>query len=695
MRKLLNLALWLIVTLGMSGMATAQQTVGLFQNDPRAFDGFTMLSKGGLTYLIDNAGLVVHTWDKGNDNTHPGYLLDNGNLLAKGRTSFAELTWEGTVIWEYDDPDAHHDIEPLPNGNVLMISRDSFSNQESIDAGRDPSMLDDDLKPLAIYEIAFPGVIVWEWHLWDHLVQDHDKTKDNFAMVDDHPELVDINYIFNTSNNWNHTNAMEYNPDLDQIIVSVRHFCEAWVIDHSTTTAEAASHAGGNSGMGGDILYRWGNPETYRAGDLSDRQLFGQHDTQWIKPGLPGAGNILVFNNGGSRFNHADFSTIDEIVPPVDGFTYSHTPGSAYEPTAPTWTYEATPNTDFFSVFISSVQRLPNNNTLIDSGASGTIFEVTRDGQVVWEYVNPVTDGGILGSMDIPGPQGPGQTNSIFRATRYGRDHPAFAGRDLTPTGELETWDNYANLTLQSTAGGSMTSRPEGTYAYGEGQLATLIAGAEPGFVFTGWTVESGSLVIPDAGAVHTTVPMGGSDSTVQANFVVAPSSIAACGAGTVNASCGPVEDVLLLNGMAGGLAREISLTQATPVSLTLAEPGSRQGDGNPTNACIYVWLGEPSPKDEVNLPRGLGPMCFGLFVNATRSPIRIWNSLDYEESLGIDNVPGPIPVIPDSGVFELASLPSGLGRAVTVTVQGIIEDNCSQGTVPFSVTNGFVVKIQ
>ncbi len=114
---------------------------------------------------------------------------------------------------------------------------------------------------------------------------------------------------------------------LDQILISVHNFSEIWVIDHSTTTAEAASHSGGNSGMGGDLLYRWGNPAAYDSGSSADQQLFVQHDAQWIGNGLPGAGNILIFNNGQGRPD-GDYSSVDEIVPPVasDG---SYTNGSA------------------------------------------------------------------------------------------------------------------------------------------------------------------------------------------------------------------------------------------------------------------------------------------------------------------------------------------------------------------------------
>lgn len=124
------------------------------------------------------------------------------------------------------------------------------------------------------------GNIVWEWHVWDHLIQEHDASKDNYGDPAAHPELVDVNGSGGkVAAFWNHMNSIHYNPELDQIMMSVRGNSELWVIDHSTTTEEAAGHSGGRYGKGGDLLYRWGNPSTYGAGDRNDQQLFQRHDT--------------------------------------------------------------------------------------------------------------------------------------------------------------------------------------------------------------------------------------------------------------------------------------------------------------------------------------------------------------------------------------------------------------------------------
>ena len=196
---------------------------------------------------------------------------------------FQEITWESSVVWSAIPEFNHHDIAPLPNGNVLVIVRDSFTNAEALAEGRDPATLNGELGPLTIIEITPSGTIVWEWHLWDHLIQDFDSAKANFGVVADHPELVDVNFIANLSANWIHMNSIDYNPELDQIVMSTPRLNELWVIDHSTTTAEAAGHTGGTHGKGGDLLYRWGNPDVYQRGvGAGDQRLFGQHDVHWI-----------------------------------------------------------------------------------------------------------------------------------------------------------------------------------------------------------------------------------------------------------------------------------------------------------------------------------------------------------------------------------------------------------------------------
>jgi hypothetical protein len=211
-----------------------------------------------------------------------------------------------------------------------------------------------------------------------------------------------------------HTNSIDYNPELDQIVLSPRSFSELIVIDHSKSSETAATANGGRTGQGGDILYRWGNPANYRAGMPEDRTLHQQHDARWVQPGSPGAGNITIFNNGSNR-PEGKYSSIDEITPPINlNGSYRIAPGKAFGPSGLTWSYVAPNPTDFYSSFISGAERLPSGNTLICDGPNGFFFEVTPDKQTVWQYNNPIT-------LPPAGPEGP---HSVFRVTRYTKDYP-------------------------------------------------------------------------------------------------------------------------------------------------------------------------------------------------------------------------------------------------------------------------------
>jgi hypothetical protein len=259
----------------------------------------------------------------------------------------------------------------------------------------------------------YTAEIVWEWSTRHHMVQDFDPGKVNYGVVADHPELLNINTVLpnrdgSARDDWTHVNAIDYNAELEQIAISSNHLSEIWIIDHSTTPQESAGHAGGRYGKGGDFLYRWGNAARYDLGTADDRTLFNQHDVQWIRPGLPGAGNLLIFNNGDGMAR--PYSTVVEIQPPMnaDG-SYRLMAGSAFGPEALVWEYNPEPPERFFSFFISGAQRLPSGNTLINGGAGAKVREVTAGGEIVWEYK-------FENEVDAP--------HMLFRANRYPADHP-------------------------------------------------------------------------------------------------------------------------------------------------------------------------------------------------------------------------------------------------------------------------------
>ncbi len=318
-----------------------------------------------------------------------------------------------------------------------MIAWENKTYAEAIAAGRNPARLDTALWPGEIIEVkptgTLGGDIVWQWHAWDHLIQDFDSTKANYGDVSKHPELIDINYG-STIEDWLHINSVRYNPQRDEILLSVHNFSEIWVIDHSTTTAEAAGHSGGREGKGGDLLYRWGNPQAYRAGTAADQMLFSQHDARWIDSGLVGQGDILIFNNDHGAPPNA-YSTVDEITPPLNsnGEYYLDSTGQ-YGPNSLTWRYETIPPTSFYAKNISGEERLPNGNTLICEGTAGKFFEVDNLGNIIWEYINPVTRNGILTQGATP------SFNLVSKIYCYYPEYSGLAGKDLFEIGKIELY---------------------------------------------------------------------------------------------------------------------------------------------------------------------------------------------------------------------------------------------------------------
>lgn len=447
MKIIVRLVVILILALGFVFIILTQATSpDVLVNKDLALDGYTFIAPqvNSKAYVIDNEGRVVKEWDFGSP-TREIHFLENGNLMvvksAKDDIDFslftqgyvtdgavAEYSWEGDLVWEYAFVGAlrhqHHGIDILPNGNVLAILWDYHHINEAIALGLDPAIVAEIFHDV---EVFLPDVIVeidkesseivWTWDAWDHVIQNVADSLPNFGLLSANPQRIDINYHAPyvkgyTPNSgfedWMHSNAVNYNPTLDQLVISVHRFDEFWIINGSLTSEEAA-------GPAGDLLYRWGNPFAYGQGSLAeDRKLFQQHDAQWIDEGLPGAGNILIYNN---RHNvivedevaEDEYSSIIELKLPLreDG---------SYDWSAEAeivWQYDQ----DFYSRIISGVQRLPNGNTLITAGVPGRLLEVTTDGRVVWEFVNPVNQ----------------DNNWLFRVHKYAADYPGFAGKDLSP----------------------------------------------------------------------------------------------------------------------------------------------------------------------------------------------------------------------------------------------------------------------
>lgn len=460
--KFFTCCVWLLTT-----ALSAQPTIGVRLNTDKAQPGYTFFSpfSGTRAYLIDNCGRLVNRWDRG---TRPGlaaYFLENGLVFrtykpapagpftSASNAGVIELVdWDNNTVWHYElntpTQISHHDATYLPNGHVLVLTWELVYTDELVAMGRNPSQIAPEgfmwseriveLEPIG----ADQANLVWEWRIRDHYIQDFEPAKANYGIVSEHPELFDINLPelnssnSNSSRDWNHFNAIDYNPALDQILISVRNSDEIWILDHSTTTAEAATHSGGLYGKGGDILYRWGNAAAYGRGLESDQKLFGQHGAQWIREGLPDAGKIILFNNGNGRPG-TDYSTGEVLTPPMDPNGGYILPANApFGPEQPDWIYGNLPGETFYSAFLSNAQRLPNGNTLLNAGSIGTLLEVDSLREIVWHYAIPLNG-------DFALTQGQSASNnSTFRAYRYPPDYPGFTGKDLTPGPVIEVGGN-------------------------------------------------------------------------------------------------------------------------------------------------------------------------------------------------------------------------------------------------------------
>lgn len=419
------------------------KTRGLLFCSPLAHPGYTLFSPidHTTTWLVDPYGNHVHQWSHP---TKPGvsvYLEPSGHLLRTGKAEagtpfegtggagglIQEVAWDGTVVWEYEYSSQtvlqHHDISRLPNGNVLMVAWEKFTQSEATALGRSSDLLTSSGLWIDHVIEVDPSTdeIVWTWHMVDHVVQDIDPSLPTYGVIADHPNRVDLNRVSGSKADWTHINGIDYDPVHDHIVLSVNRLDEVWIIDHDVTTEEAA-------GPAGDILYRWGNPYMYDAATPDERYLSDQHDAEFVPPGLPGEGNLLVFNNG-TAWGVSEAIEL-ELPRDGDGFLFD---GTLFAPEAPVWSYED-PGT-LFSNFIGGTQRLANGNTLVTEGDDGRLIEVTTAGEIVWEYIIPV---------DANGPVAEGQGfsaglgNATFRADKYSTDFPGFAGKDLSPIGPIE-----------------------------------------------------------------------------------------------------------------------------------------------------------------------------------------------------------------------------------------------------------------
>lgn len=427
-------------------------------DEKRADNGYTLIcnSNGKATYLMDMKGRVVHRWDlpEGMMIWANFMLLENGHLIRailerdpgidKGGpcSILQEVDWGNNLLWEYraekDCYRVNRDMRVLPNGNILHICFGRRTADEARAKGRLDKYLVDckEIYPIGIVEVNRQKEVVWAWSFWDHFVSE--TTGD----ITD-PGLLDINVTFFTQEaDITESNAFDYDPVMDRILINSAQTSEIYVIDHSTVDYENPEKGiAAAAGPAGNFIARFGNPGNYGAGVPSniprikdspwfgsrtadrlydvnkpptngDRTLFQQHGSMWIPrgKGLRGEGNILTFNNGLFREPTA-YSTVEE---------YDYDTGQIV------WAFEGRQKNALRSWLMGGAQRLSNGNTLICGGQYGHLYEVTESGDVVWEYIVPLSRKGIQQRVA-------GENITIYNVRRYSPDYPGLAGRDLTP----------------------------------------------------------------------------------------------------------------------------------------------------------------------------------------------------------------------------------------------------------------------
>ena len=429
--------------------------------DDRAFEGYTLVHDaafGGQNanriYLTDMNGEMVHQWEPApyQPEGAVAYFLENGLLLrtvsshdwvhgehypvgAAGTVQL--LDWDSNIVWEYemDVPGKHvfhHDVDYMPNGNILAIAYTGFSPEEVRAMGWD-GVFPADAETIWLDKVVElqPNLddgsteIVWQWNSWDHLVQDQFPDRANYGDVESALGKIDINYlregyVLFIGGQMNHVNSVDYNAELDQIVLSSATYGELWFIDHSTTMAEAAGDSGGRYGRGGDLIYRWGNPLTTKSGTLDEATLYWQHDARWITEGLPGEGNLLVYNNGTNR-------SLDGTFDPELGMDFENSYTDLLELRLPVradgsydsgrepelvWSWNLDADENYFSPFMSGWDRLANGNTIFVNGHNKQIVEVTPTGERVLDYIVP-------------------ENGRKYRVYKYPGDYPGFAGRSF------------------------------------------------------------------------------------------------------------------------------------------------------------------------------------------------------------------------------------------------------------------------
>jgi Arylsulfotransferase (ASST) len=416
----------LLHALALTGAAQSVYPTGTtIYNPQRAWNGYTVLSPLGTqaVLVIDMNGNVVKRWDGYvNSAGGPARILPGGGVMAASGTNaphqesleLIQRDFEGNVVWRFghseqiDTPAGmvwsarqHHDWQredfpagyyspaatpAIRGGNTLILTHTNRSRANVAD-----KPLEDD----RLIEVAADGNIIWEWVASDHI--------DEFGFADDARKAIKAAPGFNTARggfDWLHINSATYVGPNHWFEEGDKRFAPNNVIISSRQASFLAI-----VGRDGSIVWELG-PDFSKSSELrAIGQIIGQHNAHIIPKGLPGAGNLLVFDNGGA----SGYGFTNPIALNGTGaFVRASSRVLEINPVTlkVVWSY-AGPR--FYGSNISGAQRLPNGNTLITEGPSGRLFEVTNDGTIVWEYIYPLFSGAQ-------------SSNSVYRGYRLPYD---------------------------------------------------------------------------------------------------------------------------------------------------------------------------------------------------------------------------------------------------------------------------------
>lgn len=380
------------------------------------FDGFALynLSNQTTARLINANQQIAYTWTCPTTFSYAMALKPNGNLVRSAVNSgnqitsaavggrIQELNPQGQVVWDFiystADYVQHHDICLMPNGNVLLLAYVKRTLAQLQALGYTGSSAKYPGRIVEIQPTGSTAQVVWQWEMQDRFIQYVDPSKPNYMPIAENPHRMNINVAVSGGGgpgggiDWFHENGVDYNEELDQIVFSARYLSEIYVIDHSTTTAEAAGHTGGNGGRGGDFLFRWGKPANYGVTG-TQRITAAVHDPKWVKGGAMD-GWISFFNNSGGSGNS---SVVDAINPTMDGYNYPWTPGTVWGPAIQDFRHQCLAN----SSGQSAAELMPNGNVFC-AVSQQYMYEVNSSNSVVWQY-NAGPQKGFRYTCDHPG----------------------------------------------------------------------------------------------------------------------------------------------------------------------------------------------------------------------------------------------------------------------------------------------------